>query len=75
MTDPPTVDRLSGDEVKALKFAAHRQLARWSNKPGLSPRQYAKRNALTRAVRTLGHQAFAHGCELRVARRDDMIHA
>jgi hypothetical protein len=72
MTDPPTADRLSGDEVEALKFAAHRQLARWSNKPGLSPRQYAQRNALTRAVRILGNQALARGCELQVAPRDDI---
>jgi hypothetical protein len=56
---------LSGDQVLALKFAAHRQLARWSNKPKLSPRQQAQRSALTSAVRILQDQAFAHGCELR----------
>jgi hypothetical protein len=39
--------------VLALKFAAHRQLARWSNKPKLSPRQQAQRSALTSAVRIL----------------------
>jgi len=32
MTDRPPADRLSGDEIQALKFAAHRQRARWSNK-------------------------------------------
>jgi hypothetical protein len=58
--------RLSGDEVVALKFAAHRQLARWSNKPKLSPRQHGQRAALKSAVRVLQDQAFAHGCELRV---------
>jgi hypothetical protein len=58
--------RLSGEQVQALKFAAHRQLARWANKPKLSPRQYRQRTALTSAVRVLQGQAFAHGCELRV---------
>ena len=58
--------RLSGEQVQALKFAAHRQLARWANKPKLSPRQHRQRTALTSAVRLLQDQAFAHGCELRV---------
>jgi len=53
--------RLSGDQVLALKFAAHRQLARWSNKPKLSPHQHAQRTALTRAVRILQDHAFAGG--------------
>jgi hypothetical protein len=56
---------LSGEQVLALKFAAHRQLARWSNKPGLSPHQHAQRTALARAVRILQDKAFANGCELR----------
>jgi hypothetical protein len=59
------LSRLSGDQVVALKFAAHRQLARWSNKPKLSPRQHRQRAALRSAVRVLQDQAFAHGCELR----------
>jgi hypothetical protein len=42
--------RLSGEQVQALKFAAHRQLARWANKPKLSPRQHRQRTALTSAV-------------------------
>ncbi|MGI9096901.1 MAG: hypothetical protein ACR2H2_00110 [Solirubrobacteraceae bacterium] len=63
MTGRPT-DRLSGDEIMALKFAAHRQLARWSNKRDLSPHRHAQRAALVRAVRTLQDKAFAHGCEL-----------
>ncbi|MEA2493912.1 MAG: hypothetical protein QOJ29_1823 [Thermoleophilaceae bacterium] len=57
---------LSGEQVQALKFAAHRQLARWANKPKLSPRQQVQRSALTSAVRLLQDHAFAHGCELRV---------
>jgi hypothetical protein len=63
MTDQPS-RRLSGEEVAALKFAAHRQLARWSNKPRLSPRQHAQRNALKRAVRIFQDNTFAGGCEL-----------
>jgi hypothetical protein len=57
---------LSGDHVQALKFAAHRQLARWSNKPKLSRHQHDQRCALRDAVRILQDQAFAGGCELRV---------
>jgi hypothetical protein len=57
--------RLSGDEIRALKFAAHRQLARWAKKPGLSPRQHAQRDALKRAVAVLQDQAFADGCQPR----------
>ena len=66
MTDPPT-QRLSGDEVMALKFAAHRQLARWVHKGDLSRHQHARRAALVRAVRTLQDKAFADGCELHPA--------
>jgi hypothetical protein len=57
--------QLSGEEILSLKFAAHRQLARWAKKPTLGSRQHAQRNALKRAVRVLQDQAFAHGCELR----------
>jgi hypothetical protein len=64
MSDPPT-GRLSGEEILALKFAAHRQLTRWANRLRLSPAQHARRNALKRAVGVLHEQAFAHGCELR----------
>ena len=60
------LSRLSGDQVVALKFAAHRQLARWSNKPRLSPRQDRQRAALKSAVGVLQDQAFVHGCDLRV---------
>jgi glutamine synthetase len=64
MSDAPA-RRLSGEEIRALKFAAHRQLARWANKPTLSPHQHAQRNVLKRAVRALQDQGLAHGCELR----------
>ena len=60
-----SVRRLSGEEIGALKFAAHRQLARWAKKPSLRPRQHAQRHALKRAVTVLQDQAFADGCELR----------
>ena len=60
------VPRLSAEQILALKFAAHRQLARWANKPQLSPHQHGQRSALKGAVHVLQDQAFAHGCELRV---------
>jgi hypothetical protein len=66
MTERPT-RRLSSEEIVALKFAAHRQLARWSDKPQLSPRQHARRSALKRAVQVLDDKAFAVGCELRAS--------
>jgi hypothetical protein len=69
MSDTPG-RRLSRDQVVALKFAAHRQLARWSKKPELSARQRLQRTALSGAVRVLQDQAFAHGCELRVPGED-----
>ena len=66
MTESPTADRLSHDEVQALKFAAHRQLTRWADKRDLQPHQRAQRAALARAARIVGAQAFARGCELHV---------
>jgi hypothetical protein len=57
--------RLSLDEVQALKFAAHRQLARWAKSRPLRPRQHEQRAALVRAVRVLDDKALAGGCELR----------
>jgi hypothetical protein len=66
MSGAPSTSRLSGDQVVALKFAAHRQLARWSNKPKLSPRRDRQWAALKSAVGVLQDQAFAHGCELRL---------
>jgi hypothetical protein len=70
VSDQPTL-RLSGDQILALKFAAHRQLARWANKPKLSPHQHAQRSALKGAVRVLQDQTFAGGCELRVPGAED----
>jgi hypothetical protein len=64
MSDAPAAARLSGDEVCALRFAAHRQLARWAKNPRLSPDQHARRNTLKRAVASLHNPAFAHGCDL-----------
>jgi hypothetical protein len=61
--------RLSGDEVVALKFAAHRQLSRWA-RPGLSTHQHAQRAALRSAARVLQDKAFAPGCELRPVREN-----
>lgn len=69
MTEQPT-RRLSSDEIIALKFAAHRQLARWSNKPRLSSHQHARRNALKHAVRILEDNAFRGGCELHAPREE-----
>jgi hypothetical protein len=65
--------RLSGDQVLALKLAAHRQLARWSDKPKLSPHQHGQRSALKGAVRILQDQAFAQGCELRAPDADGIV--
>jgi hypothetical protein len=59
--------QLSADEIVVLKFAAHRQLARWAQKRELSPRQRVKRIALVRAVRKLEDKALVHGCELHIA--------
>jgi len=66
MTERPTADRLSDDEVQALKFAAHRQLTRWANKRDLQPHHRVQRAALARAARIVGAQAFARGCGLHV---------
>jgi hypothetical protein len=65
--DAPT-HRLSRDEVAALTFAAHRQLARWAKDRPLRPRQQAQRSA-ARSCARYGFSktpAFAEGCELRV---------
>ena len=70
MSTQPTA-RLSGDEILALKFAAHRQLSRWASKPSLTANQRAQRAALKRAVQALQDKAFAHGCELRTRRAEE----
>lgn len=71
MSDAPA-GHLSGEDIVALKFAAHRQLARWANKRTLSPQQNVQRSALKRAVGVLQDQAFAHGCELRAPEAGDV---
>jgi hypothetical protein len=65
MTDRPMADRLTREEIQALRFAAHRQLARWSNRRDLQPHRRTQRAALARAVRILGCRAVSRGCELR----------
>jgi hypothetical protein len=72
MTHQPT-QQLSNEEIAAVKFAAHRQLARWSNKPELTPHQHDQRAALVRAVRIFQEDAFTGGCELRTP--EDEQHA
>jgi hypothetical protein len=62
--------RLTGDHILALKFAAHRQLARWANKPELHPRRRTQRTDLARAVRILEDKTFTDGCELRAIDRE-----
>ncbi|MGI9098177.1 MAG: hypothetical protein ACR2H2_06735 [Solirubrobacteraceae bacterium] len=70
MSTHPTA-RLSGHEIVALKFAAHRQLSRWASKPGLSAHQHAQRAALKRAVQALQDKAFSHGCELQARNAEE----
>jgi hypothetical protein len=67
VSDDAPAHRIARDEVAALKFAAHRQLARWAKRGHLRPRESERRAALVRAVRTLEDQAFADGCELRAS--------
>jgi hypothetical protein len=57
--------RLSRDELQALKFTAHRRLARWAKSNQLRPRQREHRAALIRAVRILEDKTFNDGCEVR----------
>ena len=64
MSDGPL--QLPADEILALKFAAHRQLARWAHERDLSPQQRARRMVIVRAVRPLQGSALAGGCELHV---------
>ncbi len=60
---------LSREELLALKFAAHRQLARWGKNRPLATHQQTRRDALARAVQKLEDPALASGCELRVGDR------
>jgi hypothetical protein len=58
------VRRLTGEQIAVLRFAAHRQLARWSKRTSLSAHQRAKRTELRRAVDILTDRAVIRGCEL-----------
>jgi len=73
MTDELRRRRLSRAELDALKFAGRRQLARWSNKPRLSPNQQAQRHALKQAVRVLQDDAFIGGCALHAPDEEEHI--
>jgi hypothetical protein len=64
VSDEPT-QRLSGEQIRALKFAAHRQLGRWAKARPLSSAQRARRTALVAAVRALEDPTFGEGVELR----------
>jgi hypothetical protein len=67
------VRRLTADQVAALRFAARRQLARWSDKTALSAHQRAQRAELRRAVDVLKDRALVRGCELRVPADEDNV--
>jgi hypothetical protein len=58
--------RLTAEQISALRFTAQRQLARWSNKTGLSAHQQAQRSELRRAADILKDRALVRGCELQV---------
>ena len=64
MTATPT-QRLTREQILALKFASHRQLARWAKTRPLPPHQQARRTTLAHAIRILEDPTFAGGCELR----------
>jgi hypothetical protein len=65
--------RLTAGQIAALRFAARRQLARWSNKTGLSAHQRAQRAELRRAVDILKDRALVRGCELQVPTDEDNV--
>lgn len=56
---------LTPEEIKALKFAGHRQLSRWARKRQLSPRDHSMRTAMIRAVQKLDEDPGGRGIELR----------
>jgi hypothetical protein len=60
--------RLSSEELGALKFAARRQLSRWAKNRDLLPVQRARRDALLSAVRTLADDTLRDGCRLQPTR-------
>jgi hypothetical protein len=65
--------RLTAEQIAALRFAAQRQLARWSNKTGLSAHQRAQRSELRCAADILKDRAFVRGCELHVRTDEDNV--
>ena len=68
MTDQGEPDPLllSGEELRALKLAGHRQLSRWaSSRQALGPRKQARRDALLSALRVLDDHRLDGGCQLR----------
>lgn len=70
MTDHGQPDdlRLSGEELRVVKLATHRQLSKWarSSRP-LSARTQARREALLAALRVLDDHRLDDGCHLRPA--------
>jgi hypothetical protein len=64
---------LTAEQIGALRFAAQRQLARWSNKTGLGAHQQAQRAALRRAVDILKDRALVRGCELHALTDEDNV--
>jgi hypothetical protein len=54
MAEPAPARRLSAEELKVLKIAAHRQLGRWNARAQRDElRRPDRRDSLRRAVRTL----------------------
>ena len=70
MTDQAEPDdlRLSGEELRAVKLAAHRQLSKWarSSHP-LKASTQTRRDALLAALRVLDDHRLDGGCQLRPA--------
>ena len=67
--------RLTAEQIAALRFAARRQLARWSDKPGLSAHQQAQRAELRRAADILNDDVLVRGCELHACADEEDIDA
>lgn len=66
MAEPARAQRLSADELKVLKIAAHRQLRRWNAVAQRGElRRPDRRDSLRRAVRTLDE--FPADIELQAA--------
>ncbi|MGH2943761.1 MAG: hypothetical protein ACRDLN_13410 [Solirubrobacteraceae bacterium] len=68
MTDHGEPDDLllSGEELRVVKLAAHRQLSRWAtSRQPLNARKQARRDALLAALRVLDDHRLDGGCNLR----------